>query len=288
VLSNSSSLLLLLLLFSCCGLCPTHTQLKKQQKTKKAHHFFSSAFCFFASQCAAEKIIMAAKKKTKKKSNDFEEEDDLDDQRQKKKTKTTKKDDDDDDDDKKKTKIKKVALLKNILICGTPGTGKSTLAKLVLEKVNNNKRIYYEYVNVGDVCKAKKFYHSFDERLNSFVIDEDKILDHLEPLVRRGGMILDYHSSEFFPERFFSHVIVLTCGKENTKILYERLEKRDGYTKEKIRQNVECEIFGECVEEAKEAYTGDGVVHVRSNETEEEMEETVKFIAEELLGAKLR
>ena len=197
----------------------------------------------------------------------------------KKKTKTTKKDDD--DDKKKKTKIKKVALLKNILICGTPGTGKSTLAKLVLEKVNNNnnnnnKRICYEYVNVGDVCKAKKFYHSFDERLNSFVIDEDKILDHLEPLVRRGGMILDYHSSEFFPERFFSHVIVLTCGRENTKILYERLEKRDGYTKEKIRQNVECEIFGE------------GVVHVRSNETEEEMEETVKFIAEELLGAQLR
>ena len=267
------------------------------RKLKKCMHaLFLFMLSVFSSVCFTEKkIIMAATKKTKKKSNnDFEEEeeDDVDDQRQKKKTKTTKKDDDDDDEKKKtKTKIKKVALLKNILICGTPGTGKSTLAKLVLEKVNNNnnnKRICYEYVNVGDVCKAKKFYHSFDERLNSFVIDEDKILDHLEPLVRRGGMILDYHSSEFFPERFFSHVIVLTCGRENTKILYERLEKRDGYTKEKIRQNVECEIFGECVEEAKEAYTGDGVVHVRSNETEEEMEETVKFIAEELLGAKLR
>ena len=276
--------------------CPTHTQ-SFNEETKKIKLFL----CFpLGASLLQKKRRMAAKKKTKKKksNNDFleEEEDDVDDQRQKKKTKTTKKDDDDDDETKTKTKIKKVALLKNILVCGTPGTGKSTLAKLVLEKVNNNnnnnnnnnKRICYEYVNVGDVCKAKKFYHSFDERLNSFVIDEDKILDHLEPLVRRGGMILDYHSSEFFPERFFSHVIVLTCGRENTKILYERLEKRDGYTKEKIRQNVECEIFGECVEEAKEAYTGDGVVHVRSNETEEEMEETVKFIAEELLGAKLR
>ncbi len=211
----------------------------------------------------------------------------------KKKKKSTDASDDDDHREKKKTKTNSASsALKNILICGTPGTGKSTVAKLVLEKANANaaakndteRQQKYEYINVGDIAKAEKFYDSFDENLNSYVIDEDKILDHLEPLISKGGMILDYHSSEFFPERFFSHVIVLTCGREDTKILYERLEKREGYTKEKIRQNVECEIFGECVEEAKEAYTGDGVVHVRSNETEEEMEETVAFIVKELLN----
>jgi len=213
--------------------------------------------------------------------------------KKKKKKKSTDASDDDDHREKKKTKTNSASsALKNILICGTPGTGKSTVAKLVLEKANANaaakndteRQQKYEYINVGDIAKAEKFYDSFDEKLNSYVIDEDKILDHLEPLISKGGMILDYHSSEFFPERFFSHVIVLTCGREDTKILYERLEKREGYTKEKIRQNVECEIFGECVEEAKEAYTGDGVVHVRSNETEEEMEETVAFIAKELLN----
>ena len=215
------------------------------------------------------------------------------DKKTKKKKKSTDASDDDDHREKKKTKTNSASsALKNILICGTPGTGKSTVAKLVLEKANANaaakndteRQQKYEYINFGDIAKAEKFYDSFDEKLNSYVIDEDKILDHLEPLISKGGMILDYHSSEFFPERFFSHVIVLTCGREDTKILYERLEKREGYTKEKIRQNVECEIFGECVEEAKEAYTGDGVVHVRSNETEEEMEETVAFIVKELLN----
>jgi adenylate kinase len=39
----------------------------------------------------------------------------------------------------------------------------------------------------------------------------------------RGGNIVDYHSCDFFPERWFDLVIVLQT--DNT-ILYDRLEKR--------------------------------------------------------------
>ena len=66
-----------------------------------------------------------ADKKTKKKK--------------KKKKKSTDASDDYDHREKKKTKTNSASsVLKNILICGTPGTGKSTVAKLVLEKANAN------------------------------------------------------------------------------------------------------------------------------------------------------
>jgi len=199
--------------------------------------------------------------------------------------------------------------LKNILVCGTPGSGKSTLCEALLLKLNDHggrkgaaienrkKRTKkakktekdddddddddrkYQLIDISDIVKQNKFYEEFDEQLDTYVINEDEVLDFLEPLVvPKGGLIVDYHSSEFFPERFFDLVIVLTC--DNT-ILYERLAKRE-YTQMKIMKNIECEIFGECVEEAKESYREE-IVFVRKNETVEQMEDTISFICKELL-----
>ena len=47
--------------------------------------------------------------------------------------------------------------------------------------------------------------------------------DALEDQLALGGNIVDYHSCDFFPERWFDLVVVLQT--DNT-ILYERLEKR--------------------------------------------------------------
>lgn len=54
-----------------------------------------------------------------------------------------------------------------------------------------------------------------------------------------GGIVVDHHSSDFFPERFFDLVVVLQTDNSH---LYDRLHKR-GYAEAKIRENIECEIM---------------------------------------------
>ena len=50
-----------------------------------------------------------------------------------------------------------------------------------------------------------------------------QLLDALEPIVAEGGVILDWHSCEAYPERWADLVVVLTCDHSK---LWERLEKR--------------------------------------------------------------
>ena len=53
--------------------------------------------------------------------------------------------------------------------------------------------------------------------------DEDALLDELEELQGSGSLVVDYHSSELFPERWFQLVIVLRAEPVHIK---ERLSKR--------------------------------------------------------------
>lgn len=75
-----------------------------------------------------------------------------------------------------------------------------------------------------------------------------------------GGIILDWHSSEIFPERWIDLVIVL---RTNHTILWDRLEKRK-YSLKKIQENNEAEIMGECLEEARENYDEQIVIELES------------------------
>ena len=62
----------------------------------------------------------------------------------------------------------------NILITGTPGCGKTSVATAVAEKLG------FKHFNVSQVAVEHEFLDSYDEALDSLNLDEDKVLDYLE------------------------------------------------------------------------------------------------------------
>ena len=132
-----------------------------------------------------------------------------------------------------------------------------------------------KHICVGDVIQENKCYEGRDEELDSYILDEDKLLDTmelmLETAVEEGvGIVADFYACELFPERWFDLILVL---RAKTDVLYDRLTTR-GYSEKKRSENMECEIMQVILEEAREAYALEIVHEVQSN-TLEDMEENV-------------
>lgn len=96
---------------------------------------------------------------------------------------------------------------------------------------------------------------------------------------KNGGIILDYHSSGFFPKRWFDLVFILKC--EETQILYDRLFSR-GYNEKKLRDNIECEIFGISTEEAFDSYDSDCIFQLK-NETLNQLSNNISYLTKVVL-----
>jgi adenylate kinase len=157
----------------------------------------------------------------------------------------------------------------NILITGTPGTGKSTLADTVCSTLG------FRHYDVSRLSKEKGFTTGYDATMDTYDLDEDPLLDYLEEELKEGGCVVDYHSCDFFPERWFDLVVVL---RVNTEELYDRLTRR-GYSEAKRGENMECEIMCVVQEEARESYDEDIIVVLSSNSTAE-MDDNSQRIAQ--------
>ncbi|CAJ2653837.1 adenylate kinase isoenzyme 6 homolog [Trifolium pratense] len=147
----------------------------------------------------------------------------------------------------------------NILVTGTPGTGKTTMSTALAEATQLN------HIKIGDLVREKNLHDGWDDELHCYILNEDLVCDELEDVMEEGGNIVDHHGCDFFPERWFDCVVVL---QTDTSILHDRLSKR-GYLDSKLSNNVECEIFQVLLEEAKESYAEDKVVSLKSDTIED-------------------
>ena len=169
-----------------------------------------------------------------------------------------------------------------ICISGTPGTGKSHLARLLA------KRTGFRYFDLNNFIKGEKLYDSYDKKDKTYDVDTKKLSKLLNMLLKKyryekndkeqssinktfkksaskrvdllkflskisikkkkknniNNIIIDSHLSHYMESDYC--IIV----KSDLKVLAERLRKR-GYNETKIKDNLESEIFDICLEEAK-------------------------------------
>ncbi len=131
-----------------------------------------------------------------------------------------------------------------IIVTGSVGTGKTTFAEKLAKKLN------YRYVDVNKIISERDLEEGYDEERNCKIIDTDKLNKVLIEIIKKDNkLVIDSHLSHYLPKKYVEKCYVTKC---NLKELEKRLKKRN-YTKEKIRENLDTEIFDICLEEAKEA-----------------------------------
>ncbi|MCK5107972.1 MAG: adenylate kinase family protein [Nanoarchaeota archaeon] len=131
-----------------------------------------------------------------------------------------------------------------IIVTGSVGTGKTTLAKFLADKLK------YKYIDVTTFIKEKNLSEGFDKEKDCLIVDENKLAKELEKEVAKLNcdVIIDSHMSHYMDSKKVDRCFVTKC---DLGVLRERLKER-GYSENKIKDNLEAEIFNVCLEEAIE------------------------------------
>ncbi len=135
-----------------------------------------------------------------------------------------------------------------IIISGTPGSGKSTLAIWLAKKLKGMRvDIHDYYTELSTKYDKKKQCYDIDMKKFEKLVKEK--IKGVSKNQEYRALIIDSHITHLLPKKLVDLCIVTTCS--NLKKLEQRLQERK-YSKQKIRENLDVEIFQICLHEAKE------------------------------------
>lgn len=130
-----------------------------------------------------------------------------------------------------------------IVITGTPGVGKTTYARSLGEELER------PVLGVSDLCEQEGLSDEWDAKNQCFLVDVERLERILvERAQSNPQVIIEGHLAHELPPRFVERCVVVKC---DLKELKKRLEARE-YSEQKVRENLDCEIFDVCFSEALE------------------------------------
>lgn len=142
--------------------------------------------------------------------------------------------------------IEGIRLSTSIVITGTPGVGKSTISKIIAQRLPGI------HIDCGRIALNGGMTLEYDEKNETHTIDEKLLSRRLKEIIAKHNshIILEGHFipriSGFKPERVF----VLRC---HPRKIIDRLEERN-YSKRKIAENVASEILDFCLKDAMKVF----------------------------------
>ncbi|AWX32373.1 adenylate kinase family protein [Methanosphaera sp. BMS] len=139
-----------------------------------------------------------------------------------------------------------------IIITGTPGCGKTTISKILSNKIDA------KLISINYLLDNYNLNLGTDEVRGYKIVDVDRmnpIVDKIKEDNTDRTIIFEGHLAQDYPNA--DKIVVLRC---NPTELEKRLNTRD-WTDKKIHENIEAEILGICTQESYETY-GDIVQEV--------------------------
>jgi adenylate kinase len=128
-------------------------------------------------------------------------------------------------------------LPKIIIVTGTPGVGKTVLAKLLA------KRTGFSFLSLTDLVKKEGLHKGFDSQSRSHIINEPAVIRRLKGYFedhREKGVVFETHSLGAFLRKTRGMVVVVL--RLDPVVLAKRLRARN-WPKLKIWENVEAEMI---------------------------------------------
>ena len=133
--------------------------------------------------------------------------------------------------------------MKNIIISGTPGCGKTSVAKELSNLISGR------IISLNELAISEDFSFEYDEYRKTLIVDFKIFLPYVLKKIKKinkinpSFLIIESHFSDIIPNKLVDYIFILRCFPDE---LVNRLKEKN-YNSKKITENIQAEILGNCV-----------------------------------------